>query len=104
MLDLKSVKVGLNERFQVDVKAVEEAVTSKTMAIVGVAGSTGLGTVDPILELSEIASANNIYLHVDAAFGGFVLSFLKDLGFDLPVSILGCLVSVRSLSPLAKWG
>jgi len=84
LLDLKLVKVGLNEHFQVDVKAVEDAVTSKTMAIIGVAGSTGLGTVDPIPQLSEIASAHNIYLHVDAAFGGFVLPFLNDLGFNLP--------------------
>ncbi len=84
LLDLKLVKVRLNDRFQLDTKAVEEAITSRTMAIVGAAGTTGLGTVDPIPELSEIASAHNIYLHVDAAFGGFTIPFLKDLGFDLP--------------------
>ena len=81
LLNLKLIKVKLNRRFQMDVKAAEKAITSKTVAIVGVAGSTGLGVIDSICELSEIASAHNIYLHVDAAFGGFVLPFLKELGY-----------------------
>jgi tyrosine decarboxylase/aspartate 1-decarboxylase len=82
MLNLKLVKVKLNNRFQMDVRAAEEAITPKTIAIVGVAGTTGLGVVDPIPELSEIASTHNIHLHVDAAFGGFVLPFLRELGYD----------------------
>jgi tyrosine decarboxylase/aspartate 1-decarboxylase len=82
LLNLKLIKVKLNNRFQMDVKATEKAITSKTVAIVGVAGSTGLGVVDPIGELSDVASANNLYLHVDAAFGGFVLPFFKELGYE----------------------
>jgi tyrosine decarboxylase/aspartate 1-decarboxylase len=81
LLGLKLVKIRLNERFQVDTAAVKEAVTPKTLAIVGIAGTTDLGVVDPIPELSEIAAAHNLYLHVDAAFGGFVLPFLKELGY-----------------------
>jgi tyrosine decarboxylase/aspartate 1-decarboxylase len=81
LLNLKLIKVKLNHRFQIDVKAAEEAITPRTVAIVGVAGTTGLGVVDPIHELSELALAHNIYLHVDAAFGGFVLPFLKELGY-----------------------
>lgn len=84
LLSLKIVKVGVNSSFQVDVEAVEKAVNSKTIAIVGVAGTTGLGVVDPISELSEIAVKKDLYLHVDAAFGGFVLPFLKKLGFSIP--------------------
>jgi tyrosine decarboxylase/aspartate 1-decarboxylase len=82
LLNLKLVKVKLNSRFQMDVKAAEKAITPRTVAIVGVAGTTGLGVVDSIPELAEIASANNIYLHVDAAFGGFVLPFLQELGYE----------------------
>lgn len=84
LLGLKLVKVGLNDQFQVDVKAARDAVNPKTLAIVGVAGTTSLGTVDSIPELSEIAEAQNIYLHVDAAFGGFVLPFLREMGFKVP--------------------
>lgn len=84
LLGLKLVKVGLNSRFQVDVEAVRKAVNSNTIAIVGVAGTTGLGVVDPVTELSEIAVEKDLYLHVDAAFGGFVLPFLKELEFHVP--------------------
>ncbi len=84
LLNIKLVRVGLNSDYQVDVEAVEHAVTSKTLAIVGVAGTTDLGVVDPISELSEIALRHNVCLHVDAAFGGFVLPFLRDLGYSVP--------------------
>jgi len=112
LLNLKLIKVKLNSRFQMDVKAAEKAITSKTVAIVGVAGSTGLGVVDPIRELSEIASANNIYLHVDAAFGGFVLPFLKELGYkplDFDFSLAGvCSITIdphkMGLAPIPAGG
>lgn len=84
LLGLKIVKVKLNDRFQVDVGAVKKAVNPKTIAVVGIAGTTGLGAVDPIDELSELALEKNLYFHVDAAFGGFVLPFLKDLGYSVP--------------------
>lgn len=84
LLGLRMVKVRLNKEFQIDVSAVDKAITSNTVAITGIAGTTDLGVVDPISELSEIALKNSLYLHVDAAFGGFVLPFLKDLGFNVP--------------------
>jgi tyrosine decarboxylase/aspartate 1-decarboxylase len=85
LLGLKIVRVGLNRDFSMDVEAARKAVNPRTLAIVGVAGTTGLGVVDPIPELSELALRNKLYLHVDAAFGGFVLPFLKELGFDSPI-------------------
>ncbi len=84
ILGLKIVRVGLNSKFQVDVPAVKKSLNPNTVAIVGVAGTTGLGVVDPIKELSEIALENGVYLHVDAAFGGFVLPFLKELSYNVP--------------------
>jgi tyrosine decarboxylase/aspartate 1-decarboxylase len=84
ILSLKLIKVELNEHFQVNVEAVKKAVNPRTIAIVGVAGTTGLGMVDPIDELSEIALEKNLYLHVDGAFGGFVLPFLKEIGYHIP--------------------
>jgi tyrosine decarboxylase/aspartate 1-decarboxylase len=84
LLNLKLIKVKLNSMFQIDVTATKEAVTSKTVAIVGIAGTTELGVVDPIAELSEIAVNHDLYLHVDAAFGGFVLPFLKTIGSNTP--------------------
>ena len=84
LMRLKIIKVPLLEDYTVDIDGVEEAISKNTIAIVGVAGSTSLGTIDNIERLSEIAMDHEINLHVDAAFGGFVIPFLKKMGYDLP--------------------
>ena len=85
MLNLKIVEVNLDENYKMDVESVKESVSDKTVAIVAIAGTTELGLIDPIGEISKIAHENNIYFHVDAAFGGFSIPFLRDAGYDLPV-------------------
>ncbi len=97
LLNMKLIKVKLNHNFQMNVKAAEEAITQKTVAIVGVAGTTGLGVIDPIRELSEVALTHNLYLHVDAAFGGFILPFLKELHYT-PLDFDFSLPSVCSIT------
>jgi tyrosine decarboxylase / aspartate 1-decarboxylase len=80
MLNLKPVYAKLDGDFMVDSQEVKRLVNKRTVAIVGNAGSAELGAVDPISELSQIALNRKVYLHVDAAFGGLVLPFLKELG------------------------
>lgn len=84
MLNLKIVEAKLDENYKMDAESVREAISDKTVAIVAVAGTTELGLIDPIEEISKIAHENNIYFHVDAAFGGFSIPFLKETGYDLP--------------------
>ncbi|MDO5860975.1 tyrosine decarboxylase MfnA [Methanobrevibacter sp.] len=85
MLNLKIVEVELDENYKIDVESLKKVISDKTVAIVAIAGTTELGLIDPIEEISKIAHENNIYFHVDAAFGGFSIPFLKDIGHDLPV-------------------
>ena len=85
MLNLKIVEAKLDENYKIDVESVKKAISDKTVAIVAIAGTTELGLIDPIEEISKIAHENNIYFHVDAAFGGFSIPFLKEAGYDLPV-------------------
>jgi len=84
LLNLKLVKVKLDDNFRMDLEDAQRRISDKTCALVGVAGTTGLGVVDPIAELSELSLSHNVTLHVDAAFGGFVLPFLRELDFDVP--------------------
>jgi len=84
LLRVKLVWAELNEDYSVNVKDVESKITDSTIGIVGIAGTTGLGVVDDIPALSDIAVDYGIPLHVDAAFGGFVIPFAKALGYELP--------------------
>ena len=70
-------KAELDDSLKVDISSVEGLVDERTVAIVGIAGTTEFGQVDPIDVLAKIARKNGIHLHVDAAFGGFVLPFLE---------------------------
>ncbi|HMK53700.1 MAG TPA: tyrosine decarboxylase MfnA [Methanobacteriaceae archaeon] len=84
MLCLKLKEAELDPEYRVELSSVEELISKNTIAVVGVAGTTELGKVDPISELSDICLENGIYLHVDAAFGGFIIPFLEDAGYNLP--------------------
>jgi len=47
----------------------------KVLAIIGIAGSTEFGSIDPLRKLALRARAEDIHFHVDAAWGGpFLLS------------------------------
>ena len=84
MLNLKMVKAPLDANFRVNPEQMAQSITKRTVAIMGNAGSAELGTVDPIEALSKIAVQHDVPLHVDAAFGGLLLPFLKELGYSTP--------------------
>lgn len=85
MLNLKIIEAELDENYKIDIDSLKSSISDKTVAIVAIAGTTELGLIDPIEEISKIAFENNIYFHVDAAFGGFSIPFLREAGYDLPV-------------------
>ncbi|KZX17279.1 histidine decarboxylase [Methanobrevibacter cuticularis] len=84
ILGLKLIEADLDGNYKLSINSLKENITNNTIAIVGVAGTTELGVIDPIEELSEIAIENDLYLHVDAAFGGFSIPFLNNIGYKLP--------------------
>ena len=49
-------------------------------AIAAVAGSTNTGSVDAIGELADVAAAEDLWLHVDAAYGGGARLSERDAG------------------------
>ncbi|QSG03832.1 tyrosine decarboxylase MfnA [Natranaeroarchaeum sulfidigenes] len=63
------------DEYRVDLDAVSALADEDTVLIVGVAGTTEYGRVDPLGELSRIARDVDALFHVDAAWGGFVLPF-----------------------------
>ncbi|MDI6888993.1 MAG: tyrosine decarboxylase MfnA [Methanocellales archaeon] len=86
ILGIKIKKAQLDESLKVDPASVEMLIDENTIALVGTAGTTEFGQVDPIDELSKIALSRDIFLHVDAAFGGLVIPFLEEeYPFDFKV-------------------
>jgi tyrosine decarboxylase/aspartate 1-decarboxylase len=84
LMDIDVISIPLDKNYVIDIKKVRKKINKNTAAIIGIAGSTELGTIDPIPDLSDICYDENIFLHVDAAFGGFIIPFMKKLGHDLP--------------------
>ncbi|MDO5846574.1 MAG: tyrosine decarboxylase MfnA, partial [Methanocorpusculum sp.] len=83
-------------RYTVDTDKMAEAVDRNTIAVSAVAGTTEYGVVDDVPAVAKIARENDIFCHVDAAFGGFVIPFLKNPApFDFAVEG----VSAVSLDP-----
>ncbi|MBN1389954.1 MAG: tyrosine decarboxylase MfnA [Candidatus Thermoplasmatota archaeon] len=78
LLGMDPVPVGLDEDFRMDTAELESKIDKDAAMIIGVAGTTELGAVDPIREISDMAEG--VHLHVDSAFGGFVLPFLEEMG------------------------
>jgi len=78
VLGVEIRKAELDDSFRVDLSSVESLIDENTIALVGIAGTTELGQIDPIDELSKIAVERDLGLHVDAAFGGFVIPFLDE--------------------------
>jgi sphinganine-1-phosphate aldolase len=70
---------------QVDVNWVADHIDESTIAVIGSACNYGYGTIDPISDLSDLALARGVGLHVDGCLGGLILPFGQKLGYDIPV-------------------
>ena len=87
ILRIEVRKARVDEEFKVDLGAVDSLIDNDTVGLIGIAGTTEFGQIDPIKELSDMAVERGIFLHVDAAFGAFVIPFLDkkyDFDFKLP--------------------
>jgi aromatic-L-amino-acid/L-tryptophan decarboxylase len=70
------VKVPTDDRFHIRTDKLTEAIQRDRDAgripccVVGVAGTTSMGVIDPLESLASIARTNDCWFHVDAAYGG----------------------------------
>jgi len=68
-------KVPCNDAFEVDVNvlqdmiAVDKAAGLTPFLIVGTAGAVNMGAIDDLEQLADIAKENQMWFHVDGAFG-----------------------------------
>lgn len=82
--DVRPVYVPVRPDFRADVTATAAAVTAQTVLVVASAPSYPHGVVDPVAELAGIAAEAGILCHVDACVGGYMLPFVRQLGYPVP--------------------
>lgn len=81
---VKPVHIPILSDFRADVEAARAATTPNTVLMVGSAPSYPQGVVDPIRDLAQIARESDLLFHVDACVGGFMLPFVRRLGYPVP--------------------
>lgn len=81
---LKIIHVPVRSDLRVDVAALKAAITPNTIMVVGSAPAYPHGVIDPIEELATLCQAQNLWLHVDACVGGFMLPFVRRAGYPVP--------------------
>lgn len=81
---IKGVMVPVGADYRADIAAVRAAIGPNTIMLVGSAPSYPHGVIDPIRDLSDLALAHGLLLHVDACVGGFMLPFVRRLGHPVP--------------------
>jgi Glutamate decarboxylase and related PLP-dependent proteins len=85
-IDKAAIALGLGEHnvrkipsdgaFRMDVAALREAISAdlrkefKPLAVVATVGTTSTASVDPVREIAAVCAEHQMWLHIDAAYGG----------------------------------
>ncbi|MDH4260009.1 MAG: aminotransferase class I/II-fold pyridoxal phosphate-dependent enzyme [Gammaproteobacteria bacterium] len=73
------VKIASDDEFRIPVPELNRALAEARalgftpIAVCANAGTTNTGAIDPLTELAELCARERIWLHVDAAYGGFAM-------------------------------
>ncbi|MEZ5015418.1 MAG: aminotransferase class V-fold PLP-dependent enzyme [Flavipsychrobacter sp.] len=72
-------QVPMDKAYRMDVAALQEQINIdvnmglQPFMVIANAGSTDVGAIDPLMAISEAARKNNLWFHVDGAYGGYFL-------------------------------
>ena len=104
LLGMQVTRIPIGEDFRAQPAAIAQAIGPRTVALMGSAPGFPHGVVDPIESIAALACEHDLWMHVDACVGGFVLPFARRLQYPVPAfdfSVEG----VRSMSAdLHKYG
>ncbi len=91
LLEMELVTVDTGPGHRTVAADMAKACGKDTALMVAVAGTTELGLIDPIADMAAACKKKGVLLHVDAAYGGYLIPFLAQANrtavpfdFDLP--------------------
>jgi L-2,4-diaminobutyrate decarboxylase len=73
------IGVAVDDGFRMSASALRDKLDSlrreglAPIAVVGTAGTTDFGSIDPLAEIAELTREHGVWFHVDAAYGGGLL-------------------------------
>ena len=79
LAECKMRVVAMDANFRMDVRSLENLILAdrsmglRPWLLIASAGTTDTGAVDPVETIADIAERHDLWLHVDAAYGGFFL-------------------------------
>ncbi len=83
VLGMPSEAVPTDAEGRIDVDALDARLARGGVAVVvATAGTTGLGVVDPVADILDVAARHGVRVHVDAAYGGFFCVLARATGSE----------------------
>jgi sphinganine-1-phosphate aldolase len=77
-IEVRRITIGSD--YRADVPAMGAAIDGGTIALVGSTPTYTHGLIDPVPELGALAQEHDLWLHIDACVGGFLLPHIRRLG------------------------
>ncbi|GGI03797.1 pyridoxal phosphate-dependent decarboxylase family protein [Egicoccus halophilus] len=83
--DLEEVRVGVDPTtFAADAAALTAAIDERTALVVVSAPQYAHGVMDPVEAVAAVTAERDVWLHVDACIGGWLLPYAARLGVEVP--------------------
>ncbi|XP_043678321.1 sphingosine-1-phosphate lyase isoform X2 [Vespula pensylvanica] len=85
-LNIKIRTIPVNPySYTVSITAMEKAINKNTVMLVASTPNFPYGTMDNVEAVSKLGLRYNVPVHVDACLGGFLICFMSDIGYKIPL-------------------
>lgn len=85
VLGIKFIRLKRNKDLSFSTDAIAQAISPNTLLIAASSPGFPHGCMDDIEGIAKLAAAHKIPFHVDACVGGFMLPWLEELGYPVPI-------------------
>jgi len=102
-------KIAVDERFRMRPEALQRALNEdraagwRPVCVVATVGTTSMTSIDPVAAIAKICERENVWLHVDAAYGGSAAIVPSCAGCSKAASLPTLSSSIRTNGCSCRW-